>query len=509
MDAPIAYSLDELTWLKASELLDLPPTPPPKATVFIHHSESGSSSSAPSRRYAPTRPKDAPRAEWIYRRPKSPTATRPGTRPRPRPQTGYLPHRNYHAPTAASLARTISSASSTRTACAALEPQPSTSSSASSSASSTGGPFWTALLHPRARAERAVPALRTIPSTSQLSLSTPPRPKRAPPRPPSVSSSLSSTSSGSPVSTSSRSESPITPASGSPTSSPHVPHRRRPRAPLPALPEWRLGTSASCPPPARSILARTPSVSTRDSAHASAKCVTFAAAPTVHYARPGLWDADPFAFPAAVGPGAYGYAFADCETMGIDVDGMDVDADPFANYQARAVHALDPARLRGGGGGVPVRARQTPATASPPPAARGLRRLMSRARAAEPTTRVSTATFVPSSLPSPPLASGATAGAPSATAMSTSYPTQTGTQTQSSTPARPRPAISAPYALGARPSASRSAASLRSAPSMESVRSARSAAARSVRSVRSEAGAGALRAWLGRALGWGDADSEA
>lgn len=237
-------------------------------------------------------------------------------------------------------------------------------------------------------------------------------------------------------------------------------------------------------------------MATRDSAHASAKCVTFAAAPTVHYARPGLWDADPFAFPAAVGAGAYGYAFADCEMMGIDVDGMDVDTDPFANYQARAVHALDPARLRRGGS-LSVRTRQPPASASPPPAARGLRRLMSRARAAEPTTRVATATFVPSSLPSTPsLVSASYSGA---TALGATAPASGATQ--SDTPTRARPAISAPYALGARP-----AASLRSAPSMESVRSARSAAARSVRSVRSEAGASTLRAWLGRALGWGDAD---
>lgn len=209
--------------------------------------------------------------------------------------------------------------------------------------------------------------------------------------------------------------------------------------------------------------------------------------------------------------------------MGINVAAMDLDADPFANYQAQgdaAVRTLDIARMR------EIRARQTtptPASERERARAKGLKRLVSLSRGAEPSMA---------------------SGAPSAPPTTTTTTTGAGARARSPPSAfaapkpRPaRPAISTPYALGAyaggrRPYMSdrensvagsstdleeqghahgygqgQGRGGLRSAPSMESVRSSKSAAARSVRSlgsVKSTASIGGLKAWFGRTLGWAE-----
>jgi hypothetical protein len=395
--------------------------------------------------------------------------------------------------------------------------------------STSTGQFWSAILHPRSRSERSVPLLKTIPSQSQLSLTRPDVPvhlsnpstlKRSissprimSARPPSVSSTLSSVSS-SPSPSSSRSESPVTPASTS--SSPYgkggvhrrsTPYYRRHRTSPTAESDWLM--SSSCPPPSKSILTRTASVSTKDSNHTTNKSVKFAAVPIIHYASTGYWDVE---------------MREEEDSMGINVDTMDLDDDPFANYQShyysqeKEVRTLDLAKVR------ELRDRQT----TPTPErerAKGLKRLMSLTRKPEPTigTSTSVATAVkpspitPSSPPSSfmsKLASTSTTRPVISTPYALgSYPTQSTVSLRAAAAAaRPRPK---PYSTHSSTvdSAAGSApdlrlpekAGLRTAPSMESVRSSKSAAARSVRSlgsVKSTSSIGALRAWFGRTIGW-------
>ncbi|KAF8973803.1 hypothetical protein BDZ97DRAFT_1912261 [Flammula alnicola] len=578
VSSPIAFSSEELTWLKASEILDVAPTPPPKdddifmqdlslsiSPDFLSNSHPSRSTISPDLRYvlnpvtpiipppgspsqrslaspkqrsdvlatpprSPLRPTDSPRSEWIYRRPKSPVATRsprianPYPRPRPRPSTGYHPQ-NYHKPTISSLSRSVSSAS-TRTMRKAspapsLESDSPAMSTSTSLTSTSTGQFWSTILRPRSRSERSMPLLKTIPSESQLSLtrpdipttpttsntpsnpSTPNRiissPKLMSARPPSVSSTLSSISSSpSPSPSSSRSESPVTPVSVS--SSPYgrhtvdsAIHRRRMsyhRRHRTSPTETDSLISSSCPPPSKSILTRTASVSTKDSSHTINKSVKFAAVPIVHYASTGYWDMQTLD--------------GDDSTMGINVDSMDIDEDPFATTITANTTLL----------------RELQATPTPErerEKAKGLKKLMSLTRKPVPTvgTNTSVATAVkPSSVTSPP---------PSPPPKSTSS----------------RPVISTPYALGSHPAQStvslrassqrsrkpsgnsitsngaagsvpdlhllQEKAGLRSAPSMESFRSSKSAGARSVRSLgslKSTSSARGLRAWFGRAMGW-------
>ncbi|KAF9478735.1 hypothetical protein BDN70DRAFT_734338 [Pholiota conissans] len=580
MDDSFTFSSEELTWLKASELLETPPTPSSKdndifmqdlslsrpigsrssyrsidsasrlnlrhsSTPFTPHKHSSSKRTVDILATPPrktTRSTDSPCSEWIYRRPKSPNATRtPRTanpsaqaRPRPRPQTGIHPYRSYHDPTISSLSRQVSTTSTRtahRTSPTWSEEKGLTASPTESVASTSTKQFWSAILHPRSRSERSIPLLKTIPSQSQLSLtrpdtpdaylSNPCTPKRSissprvmSARPPSVSSTLSSVSS-SPSPSSSRSESPVTPISIS--SSPYsrsaihrrnTPFHRRHRSPTA---ESDTLISSSCPPPSKSILTRTASVSTKDSAHTINKSVKFAAVPIIHYASTGYWDVE-------MREGE--------DNMGINIDSMDLDDDPFANYQShyysqeKDVRTLDLAKVR------ELRERQL----TPTPErerAKGLKRLMSLTRKPEPTigTSKSVATAVKSS--------SITASSPPSSFMSKAPLTST-----------TRPVISTPYALGSYPSQSTASlrtaaaaghnqrpkspsahsntivddaagsapdlrlsekAGLRTAPSMESVRSSKSAGARSVRSlgsVKSTSSIGGLRAWLGRTIGW-------
>lgn len=457
----------------------------------------------------------------------------------------------YQSPTLSSLSRKVASPESRKT----HKPTSKSFDSADSSATSASdGPFWSTILRSRPRSERSMPLLRTIPSESQLSLDRADQPEGSDSaynpctpkkiisspmpisrRPSSVSSTISNTpvSSNSPSPASSRSESPITPISLS--CSPYGPdehnlarrrrtsHRssnyRRHRAT--ASVEGESSVSSSCPPPSKSILTRTASVSTKDSSHTVNKTVKFAAAPTVHYASSGYWDVE------AVDE-------FDHTSMGINVESMDLDDDPFANYGSRHhlnteyklnppptfVHRLDPAKVR-------ERQSLTPTPEREREKASSLKRLVSINRRPSATARA----YLPPTKPS----FGSPPPSPSPSRSST---------------ASNRPQISIPYALGAHPHpAMRSTTSLRvagqhsrshsrrnagspsgsefyndasmsdlshhvrggsvplrSAPSMESFRSSKSAAARSVRSlsgsVKSTASVRGLRAWFERTLGW-------
>lgn len=78
-------------------------------------------------------------------------------------------------------------------------------------------------------------------------------------------------------------------------------------------------TSITQSSPSKSILTRTASVSTRASSHTANKSVKFATIPTVHYATRAYWDAD----------------VPDTNSIEINIDSMDLDYDPFANYRSR------------------------------------------------------------------------------------------------------------------------------------------------------------------------------
>lgn len=270
-------------------------------------------------------------------------------------------------PTAPSLlSRSLSNASVRTT-----QTQDSASSLKSSSSSAS---FWSAVLRPAKKNPPSISLpspspLRTIPSQTQLvfsptDLTNPrPAPKITPrhARSASISSTVDSVSlSYSP--SSSRSESPITPVSIS-SPFPYNPkatrrrsydlpqsnrrHRRylhmttplTPTKPNPIMTEIATPPFLSPPPPisrsptgTKSILARTSSVSTRASSHTnrtnSNKSVKFATLPTtVYYSNPYR------------GPGGHGGNYWDLDpdnkSVDINIDSMDLDQDPFANYRSR------------------------------------------------------------------------------------------------------------------------------------------------------------------------------
>ena len=219
--------------------------------------------------------------------------------------------------------------------------------------------FWSAVLR---RHEKIPPStlLRTIPSQTQLAFTptdlTNPRP--APKIPPHHARSASFSSTVDSISlsyspSSSRSESPITPVSIS-SPFPYSPKATRRRSyDLPrhrrylhsgshmTTPKPTMTRTATPPPPppvsrsppgTKSILTRTSSVSTRASSHTnrtnSNKSVKFATLPTtVYYSNPYR------------GPGAHGGNYweldPDNKSVDINIDSMDLDQDPFANYRSR------------------------------------------------------------------------------------------------------------------------------------------------------------------------------
>lgn len=179
-----------------------------------------------------------------------------------------------------------------------------------------------AILHPRTLPD--VP-LRPIPSELTPSTTTPKSiPRLSHIKTPSLSPAFdSSLLSHSP--TSSRSDSPVTPISFSSTCR----TGRRRSYDLPRHRHRRCSHSAEIPrtstTPSKSILTRTASVSTRASSHTVNKSVKFATIPTVHYATRAYWDVD----------------IADTNSVDINVDSMDLDDDPFANYRSREGSVLE------------------------------------------------------------------------------------------------------------------------------------------------------------------------
>ncbi|KAF8887786.1 hypothetical protein BD779DRAFT_1672604 [Infundibulicybe gibba] len=437
--SPKAMSLP--TSLIPSPELEVPPPVPPKQV---------SPAPAPS---APTAAKPAiapPQAthhpEWIYRRPKSPARTKsaaipppsspvPPARPqmhprrRSRPQTGYGVGSSNAGHT---HSRSVSQPH--------VQPASSSSSSIHSVASSLATPFWSAILRPRSRSDRSIPLLKTTPSPPVASPTQATRSKGIAhpsiPRHQQHTRTSSLTSTDSTTSTAPSSSRPSTPPT--PSSPFTVP------APPPKEPH-RYPVSQSCPP-MRSILTRTASISTKNSASTANKSVKFVEVPVVYYP---LWD------------------LGDDGAMGIDVDGMEMGVLRDGSREAlliqrekewewaRSTPTPEKIRLRA----AQHQINQTPSqrsrdqTSSPPTS---LKRLMSLTR----------------SKPAP-------------------------------TDAR-RPSISGPFALGTCAPTSPAqlpARALRSAPSLESCRSGRSVGARSVRSlgsVRSSTSTRGFRAWLGR-----------
>lgn len=189
-------------------------------------------------------------------------------------------------------------------------------------------------VHSRTRPNVSILPLRPIPSESQL-IFTPselaPCPKMAPRlshiTTPTLSPAFDSTFlSHSP--TSSRSDSPVTPVSLSSTCR----TGRRHSYDLPRHRHRRCSHSTEIPrtstvqsSPSKSILTRTASVSTKASSHTVNKSVKFATIPTVHYATRAYWDMD----------------IADADSIEINIDSMDLDDDPFANYRSREGSLID------------------------------------------------------------------------------------------------------------------------------------------------------------------------
>ena len=398
---------------------------------------------------------ELPRPEWIYRRPKTPVHARSHcTSSSPISShfkgrtiaSSSLSHSNFTARTGRSLGRLP-----------AVDP------------------FSPTIFHSRSHSEQSFsPSLKRFKSQSETgherTPSSPSRPKISSPklisvRPPSISSSSS-------ISTStSRSSSPRTPAT--PSSSIYtktrrpLPYRRHPE--IDSLPPL----SSSCPP-SKSILTRTSSVSTKESSFTGNKSVKFAAVPVVHYATASYWDLD---------------NFDKEETMGINIDAMDVDVDD--SYHEYRTHVplprdssgmLDITKLRESQCATPTPERENAKT-------KGLKRLLSLTK--KPLAMTTTSTNV-----------------------ATVYRSRLS----------PRPVISIPYALGTHPtSALQSDASLpysaagdadsapdlvgvlRSAQSLESFRSSKSSTTRSVRSMgsfKSSLSTQGLKAWLRRTTGW-------
>ena len=393
------------------------PTPPPESLPTSHqqthpwnayNSYNGTSPSLTHLQpvIPPTPPPSPPRPspEWIYRRPKSPhshsrsRSITPTSSPpaRPRPQTGYSHphprlHSHSHVPSHSHHHRHHHHNHQQNT-------------------------FWSAVLRPRSRSERSLPMLKA----KAAELPTLP-PKAMHIRAPSIASTISTSS------TSSRPQTPTSPQK-------HQPHHR--------------SSKYTSPNPSKSILARTASISTKNSASTTGtgnKSVKFVDMPTIHYASAGYWDIDSI-YLDGVG--------SDSMDTGMEMD-MDVDM--------RDVLCSTP----------------TPEKEK----AKGLKRLISLTRKPSQTAPASHRTI------SGPFVLGTVSTPPPTLAPIPSLPSLSDTSPYFKSTSKSKGAsISGPFPL-------------RTASSLESFRSTKSSGGRSVRSlgsVRSNKNTGIFRAWLGR-----------
>ena len=286
-------------------------------------------------------------------------------------------------------------------------------------------------------------------------------------RPPSVESSTSSTLS---TPTSSRSESPVA------LGAYHRPSHHRRHASQPN------STPLSSSYPNKSILTRSPSISTRASSQTANKSVKFAAAPVVHYASTAHWDFD-----------RHGPMEDDGSSSHHLVDEMNVD-DSFDEYRAHVrrnpVKVLDMARFRE----IQATPERKPKRKEP------FKRLTNVSKkTALPTTSTDTLSLPQAELSRPAISMPYQLGSV-ATSQSAS---------QSTTSLRSTRSISSSKTKRGQHSASISGfPSLRPVPSVESFRSSKSTTAKSVRSMttslKSSASTRGFRAWINKTLGWAD-----
>ncbi|KAF9015429.1 hypothetical protein BDQ17DRAFT_1418500 [Cyathus striatus] len=223
-----SLSLDDLGWLAASALIDLPTLPSPRSSVVYalpigtgratwlslrqyttDDTEPVETTSPPSldlslsnaltpatpvksRRFSPSTPhlpsppltpphrvspspSPAPRSpvrtEWIYRQPRTPPRSHPQhaspTSSPSRPSSRPRSPTGYHSPPA--LTRSSSNSSMRSTGSIPNSRYVGRHRSQRSSASNTvPPPFWSTILRPRSRSERSIPSLKSIPSQSQI-----------------------------------------------------------------------------------------------------------------------------------------------------------------------------------------------------------------------------------------------------------------------------------------------------------------------------------------------------
>jgi hypothetical protein len=274
---------------------------------------------------------------------------------------------------------------------------------------------------------------------------------------------------------SSRSDSPVTPISVSST----FRTGRRHSYDLPRHRHRRCSHSSEIPrtstiqsSPSKSILARTASVSTRASSHTVNKSVKFATLPTVHYATRAYWDMDT----------------ADTSSIGINVDSMDLDDDPFANYRSREGSVLEADEKS-----LVNQPRDPPPTSKQDP-----KRIKRLVRLARKSVRLGHANNPSSERPviSSPYALG-------------SYPANAyhvvGADSSSSLISRPWTTSSLSFRRSSEAAGSASSVVLpiKSGVSCDSLRRSKPSAADSLRSVESTSSrAERFRSWLSRTVGW-------
>jgi hypothetical protein len=329
----------------------------------------------------------------------------------------------------------------------------------------------------------SVPPLRPIPSESQLTF-TPPEmtpiattPKSIPRLPNLKTPSLSPDSnllSHSPAS--SRSDSPVTPVSFSSTCR----TGRRRSYDLPRHRHRRCSHSAEIPQtsiiqssPSKSILTRTASVSTKASSHTVNKSVKFATIPTVHYATRAYWDMD----------------IADTNSIELNVDSMDLDDDPFANYRSREGLGLEDEKS--------FAAQPRDPRPATPTSERRPNRTKRLVRLARNSVRLGHGN---STSERPAISSPYALG---------SYPTNTyhvvGAGSSSSLITRPWTTSSLSFRRSSEAAGSASSVVLpfKNVPSCESLRRSNTSGADSLRSIESTSSrTERFRTWLGRTVGW-------
>ncbi|PFH54721.1 hypothetical protein AMATHDRAFT_263 [Amanita thiersii Skay4041] len=363
-------------------------------------------------------------------------------------------------------------------------------------------PFWSNILRPRSRFERSVPSLKAAPCRAQLVISPPFTPLPTISSSPNENTSLSSkdtshartpsiTSSTSSASTASTSR-PGTPVTPSPSCQLNatgvrvIPHRlaNDPYHNRQKTKDFECHPlSASCPP-SKSILSRTSSLSTRGSHTPSTtsgsatsvnKSVKFAEIPTVHYATRGHWEPETKTG-TRVDVGLHDL------TMGIDVEGMDMEND--GNFRCQDLfrkRANEPENMRETFCSTPTPETERERTT-------GLKRFVSLTRRTPGTS---------CRMPGRPMISGPfVLGTVHVRHFSDSYspaPSQSSITTPSYSWKYPQVPL--------RSDLPSTGSHLRSAPSFESFKSSRSVGSRSIRSlgsVRSTASTRGFRAWLDR-----------